>query len=600
MNQEAGTLRPDTLRLRDTSSPSPSRRRRSGSGIIREAHRIEDEEPYPTPFHNAEVQNALSSVKNYVSRMGKVLSSSHLHLEVGSAVQNLHQQALGLEKQQLPSSRIVGLIGDSGVGKSSLINSLLDRVDLVRAVSACLERMGTMATDFIKQSGSGTACTCAVTEYVYHDRDEFTVQVDYFSSDELKIQFEELLRAYRDYDELPGNSRARNTSDEEPNANKALEKKAELAAQTFRAIFTETQATSRVLHTMDFSTAIGSMVNWASQLLPVSGEEESYQTVGECASRLRELTSELSESPVRGGSPRRWPLIRKLRVHLNAYILSKGLIIADLPGLRDHNSARKAITERYLRQCHHIFAVARIDRAITDESVKEIFELARRANLTKVDVVCTRSEDVQIREAKHDWIADKVKLEELQRAIEEDRSEVEYIREQIEDFEQDYEHLNHEERREFEQLQQDYRKAERSKQSHEFEMLRFIVELRNAKVSGRLRAQYQDHPFASTLEIFCVSNKTYWDHRERPVTTSGPYIEMSGIKQLRQYCIGIVADSRLRAAVSFIKDQVPAFLASVGLWIEAGSGSSSSEKRQQILDLVSAVEEALEDVSGSH
>lgn len=67
--------------------------------------------------------------------MAQVLSSSKLHLESGSTIQGLHQQALDLAALQLPSSRIVGLIGDSGVGKSSLINSLLDKVDLARAVS---------------------------------------------------------------------------------------------------------------------------------------------------------------------------------------------------------------------------------------------------------------------------------------------------------------------------------------------------------------------------------------------------------------------------------------------------------------------------------
>jgi ABC-type glutathione transport system ATPase component len=117
------------------SSPSPSRRRRSGSGIRRERHQVEAEDP-PEAFANmGEVQEALTNARTLTRRIATALSSSSLHYENGSGIHNLHQQATRLENFQLPSSRIIGLVGDSGVGKSSLINSLLDKNDLARAVS---------------------------------------------------------------------------------------------------------------------------------------------------------------------------------------------------------------------------------------------------------------------------------------------------------------------------------------------------------------------------------------------------------------------------------------------------------------------------------
>jgi hypothetical protein len=61
-------------------------------------------------------------------------------------------------------------------------------------------------------------------------------------------------------------------------------------------------------------------------------------------------------------------------------------------GLRDRNSARLNITETYVRQCHQVFVVTRIGRAITDMSVKGVFELARRANLRNVGIICTQSD----------------------------------------------------------------------------------------------------------------------------------------------------------------------------------------------------------------
>src|SRR6185437_12369388 len=61
-------------------------------------------------------------------------------------------------------------------------------------------------------------------------------------------------------------------------------------------------------------------------------------------------------------------------------------------GLRDLNSARQNITERYLRKCDEIFVVCPIGRAITDEGVLRVCELARQAKLSNVSIICTRSD----------------------------------------------------------------------------------------------------------------------------------------------------------------------------------------------------------------
>ena len=121
--------------LRESRSRSLSRRRRSGSGVPRERHQIESEDPPEALFHMPAVQEALANSRTLTSRMASVLSSANVHSEPGSSINGLHRQATRLNGRQLPSSRSVGLVGDSGVGKSSLINSLLDKIDLARAVS---------------------------------------------------------------------------------------------------------------------------------------------------------------------------------------------------------------------------------------------------------------------------------------------------------------------------------------------------------------------------------------------------------------------------------------------------------------------------------
>jgi hypothetical protein len=61
-------------------------------------------------------------------------------------------------------------------------------------------------------------------------------------------------------------------------------------------------------------------------------------------------------------------------------------------GLRDLNSARLKITERYLLNCNEILATCYIGRATTDAGVMGVFELARRASLSRIGIICTKSD----------------------------------------------------------------------------------------------------------------------------------------------------------------------------------------------------------------
>jgi hypothetical protein len=377
-----------------------------------------------------------------------------------------------------------------------------------------------------------------------------------------------------------------------------LQKKSILATATFEASFGERLSEMPgILLSVPFEHAIAKMVEWSSQLLP-QAEQRSFSRIEECCSWSRELVSETESASSSGSVRRSWPFIQKVRVYLKAYILSKGLVIADLPGLRDLNSARQAITERYIRQCHQIFVVAKIDRAITNESIKQIFDLARRVELSKVDIVCTRSEEIQPREAIHDWPAQRVRIEELQTSIATAEKEIESLKEELQHLE-GHGDLTCEEVEQLLELQKVLRKTERTKENFDSELKCFIVELRNNKVSLDLRQQYCNGPIATSLSIFCVSNSTYWDNRKKPSDVALPCLEFSGIIDLRRYCIGVVAQSRLEATRKFIKDEIPALLGSIELWIDAGSRNASAESKQKVLDAVAGMQTELDKVRGA-
>lgn len=376
-----------------------------------------------------------------------------------------------------------------------------------------------------------------------------------------------------------------------------LKKKAFLATQTFEAMFAGKLANRPdVLSSLGFEDAVQTMIKWVSGLLPHTRSRESHKTLEACSARLGELTSD-SRNGALNETPRTpWPLIRKLRVYTNCYILSRGLVLADLPGLRDQNSARRAIAERYIRQCHHVFVVAPIDRVVTNQSVREIFDLVRRASLSKIDIVCTRSEEFEKEETRYDWPAERGTIEGLLERIKQDTDDVEMLKEDINDYVLDTTDMTRDKEQELRKLQEDRDDAERSRDGNQLELLRLITELRNAQVSNHLLEQYQDNLLTAALRVFCVSNKTYRDYRNRPVANARPYLATSGIIQLRQHCIQIVAQSRLGAVTEFIKDRVPALLGSIQLWVDAGSPSRSTDMKRKTVMMVAEVERELEKV----
>jgi hypothetical protein len=72
-------------------------------------------------------------------------------------------------------------------------------------------------------------------------------------------------------------------------------------------------------------------------------------------------------------------------------------------GLQDTNLARVRATQEYLVKCDHIFIVAKISRAITDQSLKSsLYKVLSRhvsveweesgAKSLRIAIVCTKSE----------------------------------------------------------------------------------------------------------------------------------------------------------------------------------------------------------------
>lgn len=161
--------------------------------------------------------------------------------------------------------------------------------------------------------------------------------MEWFSEGDIATQLSELLQSYRHF-HLHG-------PDFDPGEREDLEDRANLARDTFRAMFRGLLRDEQFLTLSPESDVMETLNSWVAESgISSANDREEKQSIDECSRLLMQLTSEESSDQ----QPAKWPFIRKIkwvvlvswpfhfvnisRVFLRAHILSKGLVLVDLPG----------------------------------------------------------------------------------------------------------------------------------------------------------------------------------------------------------------------------------------------------------------------------
>ena len=110
-------LSPEPPVVSNDSSNRRVSRRRSSSRTQIPPHDVVDEELPHDRFNEPAFQSAFSDAKSAVAGLAAVISSSHLSNEPGSTMKRLYEEGGRLAQFRCPSTRTVGFVGDSGVGK---------------------------------------------------------------------------------------------------------------------------------------------------------------------------------------------------------------------------------------------------------------------------------------------------------------------------------------------------------------------------------------------------------------------------------------------------------------------------------------------------
>ncbi|PLN80725.1 hypothetical protein BDW42DRAFT_170368 [Aspergillus taichungensis] len=514
------------------------------------------------PIYNSQLQNGLGEVKNLLGEIANTMCLSGLTDDPNTSLHKLHNETKKASEFRYPETRTVGLIGDSGVGKSSVINSLLDQANLARS------------------SRDGSACTCVVTEFRHsgNDHDAFTIEAEFMNSDEVKELLEELLQSVRQFHTDSLYQQLRSAEEQA-----SCREKSDRAWEALESLFNNEPEMSLEYVSRDEEGAELAILNqlerWAllgSAHRPGGPNSLEYTAVCTCLDECKQQLDTLTADSPEGNRPALWPFIKLIKVYLDAPILRTGLVLADLPGLRDMNYARVRATEQYLNhKCDEVFIVTNIARCITDQSIPDIISRCRESQPRRI--ICTRSEDVSPEETARGQSRIALRVREMNQGIEQ-------IREQQRDASIRKQRAVGPERTQI--ILEEETLRERMKALN-LERTHLLVQERNTRITRELATKYLNE------RVFCVSNSLYGEYRDDPQEHAEAYLQLSGVRQLRSYCQLVPADAQLRATSAFLQHQVPAHLMSLRQWALSGADSVTVEKAATLRRVLGDVEAAL-------
>jgi GTPase SAR1 family protein len=282
---------------------------------------------------------------------------------------------------------VIGVVGNTGAGKSSVINAVLQEERLVP--TNCMR-----------------ACTAVVTEMSYNDSNNesarYRAEIEFIQPEdwrrELKVLFQEV------FDSVSGMSKEVNNPDSI----------AGVAYAKMRAVYHKHTKESLQRSTTDQLMNVPSIKPILGTVRRINSRDcaSFYQRLQHYVDSQQNLNNKKSNQPKR--ELQLWPLIKVVRIYTKADALSTGAVIVDLPGVHDSNAARAAVAEGYIKECTGLFIVAPITRAVDDKAAKNLLgttfkrQLKYDGSYSAVTFICSKTDDISRTEA-----ADSLQLSDL-------------------------------------------------------------------------------------------------------------------------------------------------------------------------------------------
>ncbi|KAL8899294.1 MAG: hypothetical protein Q9207_006271 [Kuettlingeria erythrocarpa] len=282
-----------------------------------------------------------------------------------------------LKKQAVKTKTVIGVVGNTGAGKSSVINAMLDEERLVP--TNCMR-----------------ACTAVVTEISYNlEEIPYCAEIEFITLEdwrkELKILFQDLL------DDNGNVSRECTNEDSE----------AGVAYAKIKAVYPQKTKEDIANSSIDTMMKDVSHILGTSRNIKETDSLMFYKKLQSFVDSKEKSTGKKDKDGKKQKKEREfWPLIRVVRLYVKSPALATGAVIVDLPGVHDANAARAAVAEGYMKQCTGLWIVAPINRAVDDKAAKSLLgesfkrQLKMDGGFSAVTFICSKTDDISISEAQ--------------------------------------------------------------------------------------------------------------------------------------------------------------------------------------------------------
>ncbi|XP_075772725.1 uncharacterized protein LOC102447370 isoform X4 [Pelodiscus sinensis] len=272
-----------------------------------------------------------------------------------------------LQKDTKMPKTYIAVVGNTGAGKSSLLNALLDE-------------------EAVLPTSAMRACTAVVVEISRNaGKSLYEADVEFLSKEEWDNELKALLEDMKD---KSGNLKKR-----------CPDRKTEAGAAYSRvkAVYGMIAELPKLKEMKEVTQHLGTVKH-------ISAEKASdFRTKIE--KFIDSRTDNLRD--MKGGEF--WPIVKCVKICVpGADVLKTGAVLVDLPGIRDSNAARDNAAKEYLKNCNAVWVVASITRAVDDKTAKEMLSANLRRQLLmdgqfgSLAFVCTKTDDFNVTEIMSD------------------------------------------------------------------------------------------------------------------------------------------------------------------------------------------------------